>query len=119
MSPCPPPYSAVGAPVAGTLTHAVDMYADDSCLTEVRCQCCHRYKAKTDATKAMQQLDNMDIAGNQISVTIAPLSQAEAAAAAAAAATALDLDDAEGAHQCCGLLCVYSELLTWYAYALQ
>ena len=47
----------------------------------------------------MQQLDNMDIAGNQISVTIAPLSQAEAAAAAAAAATALDLDDAEGQPQ--------------------
>ncbi len=46
----------------------------------------------------MQQLDNMDIAGNQISVTIAPLSQAEAAAAAAAAASALDLDDAEGEH---------------------
>ena len=44
----------------------------------------------------MQQLDNMDIAGNQIAVTIAPLSQAEAAAAAAAAASALDLDDAEG-----------------------
>ena len=55
-----------------------------------------RYKATSDATKAMQQLDNMDIAGNQISVTIAPLSQAEAAAAAAAAASALDLDDAEG-----------------------
>ncbi len=52
----------------------------------------------------MQQLDNMDIAGNQISVTIAPLSQAEAAAAAAAAATALDLDDAEGAGSSCGLL---------------
>lgn len=44
----------------------------------------------------MQQLDNMDIAGNQIAVSIAPLSQAEAAAAAAAAASALDLDDAEG-----------------------
>ncbi|CAK0743154.1 hypothetical protein CVIRNUC_001447 [Coccomyxa viridis] len=57
-----------------------------------------QYKATSDATKAMQQLDNMDIAGNQISVTIAPLSQAEAAAAAAAAATALDLDDAEGEH---------------------
>ena len=55
-----------------------------------------RYKATSDATKAMQQLDNMDIAGNQIAVTIAPLSQAEAAAAAAAAASALDLDDAEG-----------------------
>ena len=50
----------------------------------------------------MQQLDNMDIAGNQIAVTIAPLSQAEAAAAAAAAATALDLDDAEGAVSCKG-----------------
>ena len=60
----------------------------------------------------MQQLDNMDIAGNQISVTIAPLSQAEAAAAAAAAATALDLDDAEGAGSSCGLLWKIL-LITW------
>ena len=52
----------------------------------------------------MQQLDNMDIAGNQISVTIAPLSQAEAAAAAAAAAAGLDLDDAEGVFARCNLM---------------
>ena len=56
-----------------------------------------RYQTTPDATKAMQQLDGLDIAGSQISVKIAPLTPAETAAAAAAAA-GLDLDDAEGVH---------------------
>ncbi|EIE25597.1 splicing factor, CC1-like protein [Coccomyxa subellipsoidea C-169] len=56
-----------------------------------------QYQTTPDATKAMQQLDGLDIAGSQISVKIAPLTPAETAAAAAAAA-GLDLDDAEGEH---------------------
>lgn len=56
-----------------------------------------QYQTTADATKAMQQLDGLDIAGSQISVKIAPLTPAETQAAAAAAA-GLDLDDAEGEH---------------------
>lgn len=54
-----------------------------------------RYQTTADATKAMQQLDGLDIAGSQISVKIAPMTPAETAAAAAAVA-GLDLDNAEG-----------------------
>lgn len=60
-----------------------------------------------DATKAMHQLDGMDIAGNKIQVKIAALSPLDAslpgaaggaAAAMAAATQGVDLDDAvEGA----------------------
>ncbi len=60
-----------------------------------------------DATKAMHQLDAMDIAGNKIQVKIAALSPLDAAApgtaggaaaAMAAATQGVDLDDAvEGA----------------------
>ena len=54
-----------------------------------------------DATKAMHQLDGMDIAGNKIQVKIAALSPLDASLPAAAgaggalpgAAQALDLDD--------------------------
>ena len=54
-----------------------------------------RYQITSDATKAMQQLDGLEIAGSQISVKVAPLTPAEVQATAAAAA-GLDLDDAEG-----------------------
>ncbi|KAK9908927.1 hypothetical protein WJX75_004772 [Coccomyxa subellipsoidea] len=56
-----------------------------------------QYQTTADATKAMQQLDGLDIAGSQISVKIAPMTPAETAAAAAAVA-GLDLDNAEGEH---------------------
>ena len=49
----------------------------------------------SDATKAMQQIDGLEIANQKISVKIAALSAAETAAAAVAAA--VDLDDDEGA----------------------
>ena len=58
-----------------------------------------RYQLTADATKAMQQLDGMEIAGIQISVKVAPLTPAETQAAAAAAA-GLDLDDDEGIVRC-------------------
>ena len=50
-----------------------------------------------DATKAMQQIDGLEIANQKISVKIAALSPAETAAAAVAAA--VDLDDDEGIPQ--------------------
>lgn len=65
-----------------------------------------RYQVMADATKAMHQLDGMDIAGNKIQVKIAALSPLDAslpAAAGAAGATpgapqGVDLDDTvEGA----------------------
>ena len=66
-----------------------------------------RYQVMADATKAMHQLDGMDIAGNKIQVKIAALSPLDAslpgaaggaAAAMAAATQGVDLDDAvEGA----------------------
>ncbi len=69
--------------------------------------CARRYQAMADATKAMHQLDAMDIAGNKIQVKIAALSPLDAAApgtaggaaaAMAAATQGVDLDDAvEGA----------------------
>lgn len=46
----------------------------------------------SDATKAMQQLDQMDIAGQKLGVKIAPMSAGETAQLAAAAAR-VDLDD--------------------------
>ncbi len=71
------------------------------------CECARRYQAMADATKAMHQLDAMDIAGNKIQVKIAALSPLDAAApgtaggaaaAMAAATQGVDLDDAvEGA----------------------
>lgn len=58
----------------------------------------------SDATKAMQQIDGLEIANQKISVKIAPLSPAETAAAAVAAH--VDLDDDDGAlsssHSCHG-----------------
>lgn len=56
-----------------------------------------RYQLTSDATKAMQQLDGLDIAGAHISVKLAPLTPAEVQATAVATA-GLDLDEAEGAH---------------------
>ena len=53
-----------------------------------------RYGNMADATKAMQQIDGLEIANQKISVKIAALSPAETAAAAVAAA--VDLDDDEG-----------------------
>ena len=54
-----------------------------------------RYTLVSDATKAMQQLDQMEIADQKIGVKIAPLS-AQETAQLAAAASRVDLDD-EGA----------------------
>ena len=54
-----------------------------------------RFSNMADATKAMQQIDGLEIANQKISVKIAALSPAETAAAAVAAA--VDLDDDEGA----------------------
>ena len=51
-----------------------------------------RYASAADATKAMQQLDQMDIAGHKLGVKIAPMSAGETAQLAAAAAR-VDLDD--------------------------
>lgn len=60
-----------------------------------------RYSSSVDANKAMQQLDQMDIAGQRITVKIAPLTPGETAQLAAAAAR-VDLDD-EGAGLHCPL----------------
>ena len=54
-----------------------------------------RYTLVSDATKAMQQLDQMEIADQKIGVKIAPMS-AQETAQLAAAASRVDLDD-EGA----------------------
>lgn len=51
-----------------------------------------RYASAADANKAMQQLDQMDIAGQKITVKIAPMTAGETAQLAAAAAR-VDLDD--------------------------
>ena len=61
----------------------------------IACACWRRYQVTSDATKAMQQLDGLEIAGSQISVKVAPLTPSEVQATAAAAA-GIDLDDAEG-----------------------
>lgn len=67
----------------------------------VHCACVlgHRFGNMSDATKAMQQIDGLEIANQKISVKIAALSPAETAAAAVAAA--VDLDDDEGTTQLC------------------
>ena len=68
--------------------------------------CLRRYQVMADATKAMHQLDSMDIAGNKIQVKIAALSPLDASLPAAAGAAGaipgagqgVDLDDTvEGA----------------------
>lgn len=51
-----------------------------------------------DATKAMQQIDGLEIANQKISVKIAAMSAAETAAAALA--SQVDLDGADGARPC-------------------
>lgn len=59
-------------------------------LLSIQSRC--RYASAADATKAMQQLDGMDIAGHKLGVKIAPMSAADTAQLAAAAAR-VDLDD--------------------------
>ncbi len=56
------------------------------------CEANCRYTSASDATKAMQQLDQMDIAGLKLGVKVAPMSAGETAQLAAAAAR-VDLDD--------------------------
>ena len=56
-----------------------------------------RFSNMPDATKAMQQIDGLEIANQKISVKIAAMSAAETAAAAMA--SQVDLDGAEGASQ--------------------
>ena len=56
-----------------------------------------RFSNMPDATKAMQQIDGLEIANQKISVKIAAMSAAETAAAAMA--SQVDLDGAEGAAQ--------------------
>lgn len=55
-----------------------------------------RYGNMSDATKAMQQIDGLEIGNQKVSVKIVALTPAETAAAAVAAH--VDLDDAEGAY---------------------
>lgn len=62
------------------------------------CYC--RYQSMADATKAMQQLDSMDIAGSKISVKIAAIAPNDPMTMMTAN---LDLDDE-------GVLCKHREL---------